>query len=368
MSTKNIKNYRGITCLNCNHPLDISDKFCPNCGQKNTTKRLTIRDFIDEFLANFYAYDSKVKHSIVSLFTKPGIAARDFINGKRLYYANPFRFYLSISLIYFIFIGLINKFSEETIIDLNQDLKKNEKKLDTIQVNANQNIYGGSDAPIQINGTLAAPTIGKKDSIKVTLYTEKQLANYNFFKQTFLKLDTYADFLDISKETYPLKILDTLKHENNKWNRFLLKKTYQFSTIVQEEGHDKIGVNTFWEYLEGKIPFILFVSLPFLTVVFAIIYYRRRMYYAEHMVLVFSLMSFVFLLLFLTEIINLLTNIDLSPLIFFVVTYYFYKSLRNFYQQSRLKTILKFVILSILLPITASFVALFILFVGFLLY
>lgn len=118
MSSKNIKNYRGITCLNCNHPLDISDKFCPNCGQKNTTKRLTIKDFVDEFLANFYAYDSKVKRTIISLFTKPGIAAMDFITGKRLYYANPFRFYLSLSLIYFIFMGIVSKFSKETATDL----------------------------------------------------------------------------------------------------------------------------------------------------------------------------------------------------------------------------------------------------------
>lgn len=352
--------------MNCKHPLDISDKFCPNCGQKNTTKRLTIRDFIDEFLANFYAYDSKVKHTIVSLFTKPGIAARDFISGKRLYYANPFRFYLSISLIYFIFIGLISKFSEETIVDLNQDLKINEKKLDTIQANGNQNMFRGPNAPIQINAI--PPAIDKSDSIKATLYTEKQLANYNFFKRTFLKLNTYADFFDASKETYPPKILDTLKHENTKWNRFLLKKTYQLSKILQDDSSGELGVNTFMEYLEGKIPFILFISLPFLTVVFAFIYYRRKMHYAEHMVLVFSLMSFVFLLLFLAEIINLLTNIDLSPLIFLVMTYYFYRSLRNFYQQSRLKTILKFVILCILLPITASFVALFVLFVGFLLY
>jgi predicted amidophosphoribosyltransferase len=66
VSTKRLKDYRGISCLNCNHPLDISDKFCPNCGQKNTTKRLALRDFIDEFLANFYAYDSKVKHTIFS--------------------------------------------------------------------------------------------------------------------------------------------------------------------------------------------------------------------------------------------------------------------------------------------------------------
>lgn len=352
--------------MNCKHPLDISDKFCPNCGQKNSTKRLTIRDFIDEFLANFYAYDSKVKRTIVSLFTKPGIAAHDFINGKRMYYANPFRFYLSISLIYFIFIGLISKFSEETVIDLNQDYRKIEEKADTLQTNRNKIVFVNPESPIQISGNTT--NTSKNDTVKVILYTEKQLSNFNFFKRTILKLNTYSNFFDRSKTTYPPKILDTLKHDNTKWNRFLLKKTYQFSTIVQEENTGKIGVNTFWQYLEGKIPFILFVSLPFLTIVFVFIYYRKKMHYAEHMVLVFSIMSFVFLLLFLSEIINLLTNIDLSVLLFFVITYYFYKSLRNFYQQSRLKTILKFVILSILLPITASFVALFVLFIGFLLY
>lgn len=366
LSTKTTNNYRGISCLNCKHPLDISDKFCPNCGQKNTTKRLTIKDFIDEFLANFYAYDSKVKRTIISLFTKPGIAARDFISGKRMYYANPFRFYLSISLIYFIFIGLINKFGEDTIIDLDQNSIKNEVELDSIQANRNQFTIGTPESPIQINNK--GYVSETKDTTKIILYTEKQLSKYNFFKRTFFKIETYADFFDTSKETYPPKILDTLKHENNRWNRFLLKKTYQLSTIAQEESSGKIGINTFSDYLEGKTPFILFVSLPFLTIVFALIYYRKKLYYAEHMVLVFSIMSFVFLLLFLTEIINLLTSFDLRPLLFFVMIYYIYKSLRNFYQQSRLKTILKFVILSILLPITATFVALAVLFIGFLLY
>lgn len=368
MSTKNPHNYRGISCLNCKHPLDISDKFCPNCGQKNTTKRLTIRDFIDEFLANFYAYDSKVKHSIVSLFTKPGIAARDFINGKRLYYANPFRFYLSISLIYFIFTGIVSKFSSETTADLESHAIKTKKNIFTLNDSIKNN------DPAIIIDTLKLPESENKnrlffnESKKVKLYTEKELADKNMFKKTFLKIEIYSEFLDHSKEVNPDKILDTLKHEKSKWNKYLLRKSYQINKFNVEDTSGKKGWDKYFEYLEGKIPFILFVSLPFLTVVFAIVYYRRRMYYAEHMVLVFSLMSFVFLLLFLTEIINLLTNIDLSPLIFFVVTYYFYKSLRNFYQQSRLKTILKFVILSILLPITASFVALFVLFIGFLLY
>ena len=51
------KKYRGTQCLNCETQLDVSEKFCHACGQLNSTKKLTIRDFIEEFFANFYAYD-----------------------------------------------------------------------------------------------------------------------------------------------------------------------------------------------------------------------------------------------------------------------------------------------------------------------
>ena len=96
------RKYRGTLCQNCEHPLDMSDKFCCNCGQINSQKRLSMRDFVNEFFANFYAYDSKINNTIRTLFTKPGKMAFDFINGKRNSYANPFRFYLSVSLVYFI--------------------------------------------------------------------------------------------------------------------------------------------------------------------------------------------------------------------------------------------------------------------------
>lgn len=355
--------------MNCKHPLDISDKYCPNCGQKNSTKRLTIRDFIDEFLANFYAYDSKVKRTIVSLFTKPGIAARDFINGKRLYYANPFRFYLSISLIYFIFNGIVTKFGDETTNDLESRPieKKNELFTlnDSIRNENNVLVLNDSSQVIQLENKNKL-FFNENKSIKQ--YSEIELADKNFFKRTFLKIEIYSDYLENSKEVNPDTILKSLKHENSKWNKYLLRKSYQINKFNEEDSNGVKGAQKYLDYLEGKIPFILFVSLPFLTIVFAFIYFSKKMFYAEHMVLVFSIMSFLFLLIFITEIIKLLTNIELTPLLFFVITYYFYKSLRNFYQQSRLKTILKFVILSILLPITASFVALFVLFIGFLLY
>ncbi len=371
-STREIKNYRGLKCLNCNHPLDISDKYCPNCGQKNSTKRLSLKDFVDEFLANFYAYDSKVKNTIVKLFTKPGKAAKEFIDGKRQTYANPFRFYLSVSLIYFIFSGLVTKFSEETIVDLDQTIiKKSEEKKqekDSTKTTNDQLDLNDPKSPVQIN--LGNNNIKiKKDTLKKQkFYTEKQIADFGFFKRTKRKIETYGNFFDHSKTTYPPKILDSLKHEKSKWNLYLLKKTYQFKKFNYDDESEARGVDKFGEFMVEKAPFILFISLPFLTIVFAIIYFRRKLSYAEHMVFVFNFMSFVFLLIFAEEIISLLINTDLTWLFVFIFPIYFYKALRNFYQQSRWKTILKFVILNFLLPTTASFVALLVLFIGFLLY
>ncbi len=377
-STKEIKNYRGLKCLNCNHPLDISDKYCPNCSQKNSTKRLSLKDFVDEFLANFYAYDSKVKNTIIRLFTKPGKTAKEFIDGKRLTYANPFRFYLSVSLIYFIISGLISKYNFETIEDLDQSklTKKEEtqkkpkeetqkKTKDSLKNNV---VFSKEFEKISTQIDSVEKEEKKKKPKKIILYTEKQLEKYGFFKRTKLKFETYENFLDSSKTTYPPKIFDTLKHQNTAWNRFLLKKTYQLQKMGEEEDQNASGQSKFIDYMEDKYPFILFVSLPFMTIVFALLYFRKKLTYAEHMVFVFNFMSFIFLSLILEQIIFLFTDFELAWILIFVFPFYFYKGLRNFYQQSRWKTILKFVILSFLLPTTASFVALFVLFIGFLLY
>ena len=87
--------YRGVDCLNCGHPLDLSDKYCPNCSQANSTKKLTLLDFFEEFFSNYFSYDSKLWQTLAALLLKPGKITREYISGKRLSYTNPFRFLLS---------------------------------------------------------------------------------------------------------------------------------------------------------------------------------------------------------------------------------------------------------------------------------
>lgn len=118
MSRKDLK-YRGTQCINCETPLDVSEKYCHACGQLNSTKKLTIKDFIEEFFANFYAYDSRLRNTFFSLFLKPGIAAREFCEGKRHHHANPFRLFLSISILLF----LISDFGSP-LNDTPQETKK----------------------------------------------------------------------------------------------------------------------------------------------------------------------------------------------------------------------------------------------------
>ena len=147
MGRKDLK-YRGTQCINCETPLDISEKYCHHCGQLNSTKKLEIKDFIEEFFSNFYAYDSRLRNSIISLFSKPGILARRFNEGKRHTYANPFRLFLSVSIILFITYNLTegnnNAIEDEVIVEdkLTEKQKQDLKKIDSLSnkiISENQN-------------------------------------------------------------------------------------------------------------------------------------------------------------------------------------------------------------------------------------
>lgn len=94
--------YRGTKCLNCGHALDMSDKYCPNCSQVNSTKKVTIKDFFDEFFSNLFNVDSKLLTTLKALILKPGKISLEDVEGKRMSYTNPFRFLLSLAVVYFL--------------------------------------------------------------------------------------------------------------------------------------------------------------------------------------------------------------------------------------------------------------------------
>jgi len=81
-----------LTCLNCG--TEISDQFCPHCGQKKEVKRLTWQSLVHE-VAHFFSHieEGFIKTS-VQLVYRPGRTIREYLEGKRKTYYKPVALYL----------------------------------------------------------------------------------------------------------------------------------------------------------------------------------------------------------------------------------------------------------------------------------
>ena len=81
-----------LTCLNCG--TEISDLFCPHCGQKKDVKRLTWHSLVHE-VAHFISHieEGFIKTSI-RLVYRPGRTIREYLEGKRKTYYKPVALYL----------------------------------------------------------------------------------------------------------------------------------------------------------------------------------------------------------------------------------------------------------------------------------
>lgn len=86
-------------CLNCGALAE--KKFCPECGQKADTHRITFKHFVmHDLVHGVWHVDKGIPFTIKETFTRPGYAARDYIAGKRKNYYNIF--YLSLLVLGFI--------------------------------------------------------------------------------------------------------------------------------------------------------------------------------------------------------------------------------------------------------------------------
>jgi len=87
---------QSTNCLNCGSVLESSSHFCPQCGQKADTHRLNFHHIWHDLVHAFTHADKGIFPLIWQLAFKPGIVAREYVEGKRKKYFNPFTFVILI--------------------------------------------------------------------------------------------------------------------------------------------------------------------------------------------------------------------------------------------------------------------------------
>lgn len=326
--------YRGTECLNCGHPLDRSDIYCPYCSQLNSRKQLSFKDYLAEFLGSILVYDSRLRHTLRDLF-KPGLITKNYVKGQHLKYANPFRFFLSVSIIFYLFKSIVGTTSPNVNIEIS----------DTDQIS--DSISLKKPPPILISHTKGDTTFAK--TIGITHYlSEEKLEELPFVKEKLERASLYLEYHYMNPDTPPLLALKQLKHTNSTKNRWIYYRMVSFKKILQNP-------QDFYSYLSSKIPFFLFFFTPLFALIFWILYSGKGYSYMEHMIFIFHIFSFVFLIKLFITFCSLFINTEILDgiLTILVIPMYFYLAMRRFYQQKRWITVIKTI--SILFVFSISF-------------
>ena len=274
--------YRGSQCLNCNQPLDTSDVYCPYCSQLNSNKQLSAKDFFGEFISSLIFYDSRLRNTLNHLLFKPGIITRNYVRGQRLKYANPFRFFLSVSIIYFLLSGFIDIFEPNAENDL---------------VNVESSTENGfaMDSLVRQISNTTSKAFEYADSVEqqqpkapIDYFSDQELDTMPFMKSYVERFSLYNNFYDKHKIKNAETALDSLNHSNTSFNRWVYSKNTTIEKIRENPA-------AFVNYILTKIPFFLFFFTPFFALFFWLIYSWKKYTYIEHMVFIFHIFSFIFL-------------------------------------------------------------------------
>ncbi len=84
-------------CLNCGILQQPGFTFCPGCGQKNSTHRLSFHDLTHDAIHYFTHADKGIFTLLKELMSMPGIVAREYVEGRRTHYFKPLNFFLLVA-------------------------------------------------------------------------------------------------------------------------------------------------------------------------------------------------------------------------------------------------------------------------------
>ncbi len=357
---KHLSKNKEISCLNCGFPFTGQEVFCPECGQKNKNNKISFGNFIREIFAGFFSWDAKFWKTIFPLLFIPGKVSKDYIEGKRARYTNPFRFYITMSILFFLTLGFVQTYKKYKDLNNQEILGKN----NTIK----EQVFKELDKAEKKADSLKL--IIKNDSLKKvkdSINTKKQL---NSFKLRINNNDNINSFLKFQKKNPDLSVnqaLDSMNVEKTFSNRFWYSRSKIINDFISSDEEQK----KFNSHLISYFSIALLILLPLLAFFLKLLYFRRNFTYVEHLIFTFHVQTVCFIILTLFVIIRFLTVIKTSNILLtfsILLLSYLYIAMKRFYKQRWFKTLLKFLLINFIFSILLAIIVSLISFVALALY
>ena len=173
-----------MDCKNCKSELNPKNNFCSECGAKIIRKQITLKSLLLNVLVAL-GWDSNFFVTLRHLVYKPQIVLKEYINGTRKKYANPFAFFvISLAISLFVF----NQYSEQFI--------QMSSTPDLHQVKKKENISLSNDS----NENKGLEILGYKNQEELNKsIVGFQLKYYNLISFIYLPLFTLIAFFVFRK-------------------------------------------------------------------------------------------------------------------------------------------------------------------------
>ena len=332
--------------MNCG--TEVVGRYCHQCGQENLETKESFWHLITHFFYDFTHFDGKFFSTLKYLVIKPGFVSAEYMKGKRASYLHPIRMYIFTSAIFFIIL-----FWVYSIEKLDFGKATNILNSDSAALFAKQNAlkFAGSheDSMDILRGI---------DSIKKDIPIDrinKKTGGVRFSLDT-LSFKSIAEY-DSVQNALP-------QEDRDGWLGKRIRKREILITERYNGDRSAFWKDVFNNFLH-QFPKLFFISLPIFAFILKLLYIRRRsFYYTDHAI--FSIHLYIFSFILLLVMIGFQKLADLWPagiwdwitlFLWLYWLYYGYRAMRKFYGQGRLKTIVKYFLLTI-----ASFATILILF------
>jgi hypothetical protein len=276
-------------CRNCGNP--APGTFCPECGQRKSDIRVSLRDVLDDVLEDQLVLNPAAPRTVAALLLHPGRLTNEYISGRIVRYVAPFRLYLVASVLFFLMISFISmraldrtNLGGTTSVPMNVDSLRAElqqrradlEATDTLRLGPTarallrQAVANNVAALALLSDTAQQVTSAAYDDISRLARGETALAAGD--RQPWaqdLTVSSWSPFLQRALD----RKLDQVAH---------LPPQQAFRTILAD--------------MLGYAPHAMFVLLPIFALLLKLIYIRQGRYYPEHFVFALHVHAFFFVM------------------------------------------------------------------------
>ena len=343
-------------CSNCG--TELSGPVCHSCGQSADEFHRPIWQLVSEIADGLFGFEGRLWRTVPAIVFRPGYVTRRYLGGVRMRYVQPFRLYLAASVLFF----LVAFFGQQ-----GPQFGADTDGLSALDPSVNEEMAGGLDrareelrssgvdpeTAAEVERTLDLMAAGAlqvedpRDSMspseRAVFDRMQQEENIQEMRCSLVPEDCPEPAAEADPDAPGAPAIEV--DESDNWNisgfeelpvearRFLADR---IELAIRDPGR-------FFDEMQARAPQVMFFLLPIFALLLAVTHFwKRGLFFYDHMIVSLHFHSFIFFFLTLLIILGAVLPGELLVLAFIIWSnFYLYRLHRRVYQCGRFTSVLR---------------------------